>query len=102
MDPIPVAGRVVLFRLNGSDEYPVLRPATIVNAFGSPDCANIVVQLDAANDRRELLDVHAANYGGLVESFVDQSGTIRCAALHKSPATKGEGIGQWRWPTRVG
>lgn len=78
---IPSIGRIVHFRIGGTDEDPVLRPALIVRVW-SGDTVNVQVFLDGSNDR------------GLLADEVERSGSV----VWCESVTRGDGIGQYRWP----
>jgi hypothetical protein len=91
---IPTTGRLVHFRIGGTDEAPKLRPALVVEDWGITEApntdqgaVNLVVFLDGSNDKaKDRAKV------GLPEKGLTGWVTSR---------TRGKGIGQWREPKRV-
>lgn len=83
--PPPTVGRVVHYRIGGTDEEPELRPAIVVRVW-SGDCCNLQVFLDGRND-------DDAQVG------VTQHEAIRGMSWRTS-VTEGAGVGEWRWPAR--
>lgn len=113
----PTIGRLVLFRLGGTDEYPTLRPALVVNMDGSGQHVNLKVDLDPSNDEvlvdqlvrgrpRETNMFYVEIAPALAWEAVLRPGAAlhleqKVTTLYASSCPQGEGLGEWRWPVRT-
>jgi hypothetical protein len=88
-------GRLVHYRVGGTDETPELRPALVVRVW-SDTCVNLRVFPDGSNDS----PAHGIGWK-------DEKGEIRdiftaaereAGSAWKTSAVEGTGIGSWRWP----
>lgn len=91
---IPTIGRIVHYRVGGTDETPELRPATIVRVWG-PECVNLQVALDGTNDDEQ----HGVVWSNGSPLFTAEE----CARgqAWKTSASMGTCLGEWRWPARA-
>ncbi|HYD02618.1 MAG TPA: hypothetical protein VEB22_15430 [Phycisphaerales bacterium] len=85
---LPTIGRIVHVRIGGTDESPILRPATIVRPWGG-HTANLVVTLDGTNDQPAC---ELAGFAGY------QPGALQ---MWLTSSTLGTRVGEWRWPERT-
>lgn len=86
----PTIGRVLHYRVGGTDAEPELRPATVVRAW-SEECLNVVVDFDGGNDRqRDPSEWYRAN---LAEADMSRG--------WRTSVSFGDGLGMLRWPARV-
>jgi hypothetical protein len=91
---LPTIGRIVHVRIGGSDKEPVLRPAIVVNAFGTSAC-NVQVFMDPVNDSQGA---------GLLHPDLRKRFGCDHIAPHVTPTavlmsiSEGQGLGEWRWP----
>jgi hypothetical protein len=83
----PTIGRIVHFRIGGTDADPELRPATVVRVW-SKDCVNLQVDFDGENDKKFPPPVGP-----------DTDEVHRGRGWRKS-VSEGDGVGEWRWPPR--
>jgi len=92
--PVVTEGRIVLFRVGGTEVEPELRPAIVVKAW-NPTSVNLQVFVDGTNDRLR-------HYPGEKDSDhrIFSSSSIERGMAWKTSVVQGTGIGQWRWPTR--
>jgi hypothetical protein len=83
----PTIGRIVYFRIGGTDADPELRPGTVVRVW-SPDCVNLQVDFDGENDKKFPPPIGP-----------DTDEASRGRGWRKS-VSEGDGVGEWRWPPR--
>lgn len=88
----PTIGRVVHFRVGGTDETPELRPAFVVRVWSSTSC-NLQVFVDGSND-------HQLRYPDTVTALFDLR-QIENGVAWKTSVPEGDAVGQWRWPART-
>lgn len=88
-------GRIVHYRIGGTDESPELRPALVVRDWGS-GCVNLQVFLDGNNDRNDGTPSYTREGYEQVSKEESASGSA-----WRTSRTEGGQIGQWRWPVRV-
>lgn len=89
---LPTIGRIVHYRVGGTDETPELRPATIVQVWGET-CVNLQVVLDGHNDSRHT-------YPSAPECTLFSAAECERGSSWKTSACRGDRVGEWRWPTR--
>ncbi len=88
-------GRVVHFRIGGTDEEPELRSATAVRIW-TPPCANLRVDFDGSNDR-----VRSEHVGTPLEyTHATPEEAASCTGWRTS-VSEGTRVGEWRWPART-
>lgn len=83
---VPTVGRIVHYRIGGTDEAPEFRPAIIVRVWSEVG-VNLQVLLDGTNDRVGRLPGEVAR--------VPDVGIVWCTSI-----MRGLGVGQWCWPAR--
>lgn len=88
----PTIGRVVHYRVGGTDETPELRPAFVVRTWGGSS-ANLQVLVDGMNDSQ-------CRWPGTVSALFNLEELNRGIAW-KTSVGRGAGVGQWRWPARA-
>ncbi len=84
-------GRIVHFRIGGSDEEPELRPASIVRVWHE-DCVNLQVEFDGTNDLR--FGCETGGPGPDVDEATRGRGW-------RTSILEGVGVGLWRWPAKA-
>lgn len=96
-EPDPTVGRVVLYRVGGTDEEPELRPAFVVRTWPgmSHGSANLQVFVDGKNDRVWLYPGREAE--GDAARLFDEVQVVSGLAWRTS-VHRGTAVGEWRWP----
>lgn len=92
--PAPTVGRIVHYRVGGTDETPDVRPAMVVRVW-SATCVQLQVFLDGSNDAHRTI---VSGSGEPVPMFTGHE-TLRGLAWRTSVAL-GDSVGEWRWPAR--
>lgn len=87
----PSIGRIVHFRIGGTDEEPELRPALIVRVW-SPTSVNLQVFFDGSND----VPRPPAEADGIRPDLDEAERGLGW----RTSVTEGDGVGYWRWPAR--
>lgn len=85
-------GRIVHYRVGGTDEAPELRPALVVRLFEGLPYGNLQVFVDGSNDKRWQFPSGHSVFA-----------TPECDAglAWKTSVSEGHQVGQWRWPART-
>jgi hypothetical protein len=87
--PLPAIGRVVHYRIGGTDETPELRPATIVRIWHD-SCINLAVDFDGTNDLPH----------GQPDGIRPTPAEAAACRGWRTSIHLGTALGTFRWPAR--